>query len=82
MSAFPNPASSQMTVEFALPTADNVRVEIVNLMGSVVASLLNAPRSAGKHRINADVSGLVNGMYFVRVHTSTVSTSQPVQIVR
>lgn len=82
VSAFPNPASSQMTVEFALPTADNVRIEIVNLMGSVVASLTNAPKAAGKHRINADVSGLANGTYFVRIHTSTVSSSQPFQVVR
>ena len=62
----PNPFALRTTIRFALPRAVDVRLEVYNLAGRRVATLVNGPREAGRHAVPFEPSGLRSGVYFVR----------------
>ncbi len=68
----PNPLHGSTTIALALPVAGNVSVEIFDVRGRRVKTLVDEARSAGYHDIvwyGRDASGSVvgSGVYFCRV---------------
>ncbi|NQU32316.1 MAG: T9SS type A sorting domain-containing protein [Bacteroidetes bacterium] len=51
---YPNPFSGETTISFVLSEDGNTKIEILDIRGSLVASLLNGHLSAGKHNVNWD----------------------------
>jgi hypothetical protein len=67
---YPNPFNPTTTVAFALPVRANVNVEVYNVLGQSVRTLLNEDRPAGYHSIawdgtNAAGHQLGSGTYFL-----------------
>ena len=67
---YPNPFNPSTTIEFDLPAASDVRLDVVNALGENVATLVNGRRAAGRYAEVFDASGLPSGMYFCRLLTS------------
>ena len=64
---YPNPFNPSTTISFALPQQANVKLNVYNIIGEVVAELINANMTAGFHQINFDASNLSSGLYFYRI---------------
>lgn len=64
---FPNPTAGRATVRFELAEAGAVRVDLVDALGRVVATLADGPYAAGPHEVAVDTSGLPAGVYAVRL---------------
>jgi subtilisin family serine protease len=64
---FPNPFNPATTIEFSIPQASNVKIEIYNIVGELVASLVNKTLDAGYHRINFNAGSLPSGTYVYRL---------------
>ncbi|MEM1116089.1 MAG: T9SS type A sorting domain-containing protein [Bacteroidota bacterium] len=62
----PNPSRDAARVQFALPEAGDVTVEVVDLLGRRVATLADRPFSAGPHSLDLPRS-LASGTYLVRL---------------
>ena len=67
--AYPNPFNPSINITYDLPNADHVRVEIVNLLGQHVKTLVNGMQSSGTYTYKwdgKDASGMFlnSGMYF------------------
>jgi hypothetical protein len=63
--AYPNPASSQVTVEYNLPPGTpGKHLSLYNAYGQVLRDLLLPGRSG---KVHIDVSGLPEGVYFYGV---------------
>ena len=60
---FPNPFNPATTIEFSIPQVSNVVIDIYNVIGERVASLVNKTLDAGYHRINFDAKNLPSGTY-------------------
>ena len=83
----PNPASGPVTLSFALPRAAEVDVDVLDLQGRVVRSLLHGARSAGRHSLTwdgADDQGRESapGVYFARVKAGVEASTQRIVRVR
>ena len=63
MQNYPNPFNPSTTIEFSIPQMSNVSIEIYNVIGELVASLINQSLDAGYHRINFNASNLPSGTY-------------------
>ncbi len=68
---YPNPFNPSTSIRFALPADSRVSVEIYNVLGQRVRSLVNETLPAGYHTIEWNGSGisdqiLGSGVYFVR----------------
>ncbi len=65
--SYPNPFNAQTTIEYALPEAAHVTIEIYNLLGRKAETLVNQHQQAGYHQITWDASEVCSGVYFYKV---------------
>ncbi|MBD3232978.1 MAG: T9SS type A sorting domain-containing protein, partial [candidate division Zixibacteria bacterium] len=68
--SYPNPFNASTTITFELPAAGNVNLEVYNLMGQKVATLLEEYRVAGSHKVKWDGSDYSSGIYFYRLESN------------
>ena len=66
LGAFPNPASDQVTIQFANPTAHNALLEIYNIQGQLVEST-QIDGGADHVQHNQNIDALSNGVYLVKI---------------
>lgn len=64
---YPNPFTGSTTITFVLPGAASVLLEIVDLLGRVVATPVDDTRTAGRHRIEVSTDKLSSGTYLLRL---------------
>lgn len=64
---FPNPVSSNATIEYILNVPSIVAIEIYDLMGNKVADVYQGHQSAGTYSANFQPNGISNGIYLCRV---------------
>ncbi len=69
---YPNPFNPETVIEFELAKSGQVRLEVFNVLGRRVRSLIDGPYPAGAHRVTFDgrsSSGqrLASGIYFYRL---------------
>jgi len=70
-SCSPNPFSDFTIISYKLPVQSDVRLEVYNLLGEKVVTLVNTKQLAGLHqyRFSATEYGLSSGVYFVQFKT-------------
>jgi hypothetical protein len=70
-SQYPNPASTNITLEFSTPTDEHVNLTIVNIQGKTVASIYNSSTVANQgYKFNHDITDLQSGIYLIHFETS------------
>ncbi len=67
-SNYPNPFNPSTTIQYDLPRSARVEVQVYDVLGRMVATLVNNERqSAGAHSIRFNGSNLASGVYFFRL---------------
>jgi len=64
---YPNPFNPSTTIEFGVPAPGLVRVDLFDVQGRLVRSLVNATLPAGHHSAHVDMSSMPSGMYVYRM---------------
>ena len=69
---YPNPFNPATTIKYALPEASQVRLEVFNVVGQVVRTMVDAHQNAGRYVVQWDASNdngvnLSSGIYFYRL---------------
>lgn len=64
---YPNPAISTTSIDFVLGNAAQVKLEVMNLQGKVVRTLMNKSLEAGLHQTTLNTSALRKGIYICRL---------------
>lgn len=68
MRCLPNPVSRNTVIQFALPVAGEVCIELFNAAGQKIRTLVRGRFDAGVHQLPVDASSLSHGVYFVHVN--------------
>lgn len=66
---YPNPAQSQITIEFNTTEKSFFSVQIKNILGKTVKVIDDRAFSNGKNKIKIDVSEFSKGLYFVQLQS-------------
>ena len=74
-SVHPNPFNERTEVRFQLATASRVRIEVYDILGRQVATLLDGQASVGRHAVSLDASTMSSGLYFLRMQATTLDGS-------
>jgi hypothetical protein len=69
VSAFPNPFNAATTISFSLPASSRVSLEVFDILGRRVETLLNEKLTSGEHSVAFDGADLAAGLYFARLTT-------------
>jgi CSLREA domain-containing protein len=65
--AYPNPFNPVTHIRYGLPTLSNVKIEIYDMLGRKVSTLIDGQKPAGFHTVNFDGSNLSSGVYLYRI---------------
>lgn len=76
----PNPSAGAATVRVTLPSAEAIRVSVVDALGRTAAVLHDGTLGAGEHALS--VRGLAPGVYTVRVQGAAGVSAQRLTVVR
>jgi hypothetical protein len=80
--AFPNPARTQATIRYDIPRPQRVRLELYDVTGRLVRTVVNVQKVVGRQEVTLNVSNLASGMYFYRLSTGNTSETRKLMIVR
>lgn len=64
---YPNPFNPSTTIEFALPANVHTLIEVYDILGSRVKTLLNEEKEAGYYSIPFEMGSLAAGTYIYRI---------------
>lgn len=75
-SLYPNPFNPELTISYSLESSLPVRIDIVNIRGQIIKTLVNETKEAGTHRqvwngIGTDGRSCSSGVYFVRMRAGS-----------
>lgn len=84
---YPNPFNPSTVISFTLPTAAEVRLDVINLLGQRVTTLVDVALSAGEHFVTwsgEDQSGnrVASGVYFYRLETDDFSQTRKMLLLK
>jgi hypothetical protein len=79
---FPNPFNPKTTIQYNLPERCLVRIEIFNVLGEHVQTLVNKTQSAGKYQFNFDASSYSSGIYFYQLTAASLNDGKNFSNVR
>ncbi len=64
---YPNPFNPTTVIRYQLPVQSDVRIEVFDILGRRVATLVNETMEAGTHQVTFDGSRLASGIYHYRL---------------
>lgn len=79
---FPNPFMDQTNIPITVPQQMHVRVEIVNVLGANVQTLVNEELETGYYEIPVDLRSFSSGVYFYRMFTNEGIETKKMLFVR
>lgn len=79
---YPNPFNPSTRISFALPFAAEVKLQVWDMLGNEVATLINERLTAGPHQITFAPQKLASGVYFYRLQAGDVSIMKKMVLMR
>ncbi|UCE24091.1 MAG: right-handed parallel beta-helix repeat-containing protein [Candidatus Zixiibacteriota bacterium] len=79
---WPNPFNPSTDIPFELPTAAHVKLEILNLLGQPVATLIDRPMEAGFHTARWEATGQPSGVYFYRIRSDSFCSCRKMVLLK
>ncbi len=73
---YPNPFNPTTQIKFSIPIRSNVTIDIFNLLGQKVKTLINKELSAGNHVVDWDASDVSTGLYIYKMTAGNFSQSK------
>ena len=80
-SPWPNPSSGAVSVTVTVPQTEDVRIEVLDVLGRHVMDL-EMLLSAGQHDVRLDIPATASGVYWIRSTSSRHVATRPLTLVR
>lgn len=68
---YPNPFNPSTTIGYSIPAEAKVTLEVLDVLGRKVATLVDAVQSAGFHSCRWEANDVPSGVYFYRMKAGT-----------
>lgn len=78
----PNPARDKTALTYTLPEPSDVRIEIYNMLGQRVKTVVEATKQPGTHEVTVNTSTLSSGVYFYRLQAGSQRETRKMTVVQ
>jgi hypothetical protein len=79
---FPDPVKDNATVNFLIGSATSIRIELFTLLGEYVSTVFDGHRESGLHSLGFNTAGIPSGTYYLRMASSTATTTRQLRILK
>lgn len=79
---YPNPFNPVTTIRYALPKQADVLLEVYNLLGQSITTLVNEQMPAGFHDVQFGANNLPTGYYIYRIQTDGFNDVKKMVLVK
>ena len=84
---YPNPFNSQTNIEYQVPTQSIIKLEIYNILGQKIRTLVNQEKSTGNYSVSwdgkNDFGDSVNsGIYFIKFSSDNFSDTKKMTLLK
>jgi len=80
--AYPNPFNPTTTMTLTMPVSGDMQVDIYNLLGQVVTTLISGYKESGTYNLTWDASDVSSGMYFIKAQADGFAKTQKLMVVK
>ncbi|UCG61687.1 MAG: T9SS type A sorting domain-containing protein [Candidatus Zixiibacteriota bacterium] len=79
---YPNPFNPTTDISFSLPQATHVKLEVFNIMGQRVSTLVDRQMAAGTHTVTFDGGQVASGTYLYRLQAGDKVETKKMSLVK
>ncbi|MDL1892406.1 T9SS type A sorting domain-containing protein [Sphingobacteriales bacterium CHB3] len=82
---YPNPFNPTTTIKYQIPnlkSQTHVTLKVFDPLGREVATLVNEERKPGNYEVSWDASGMSSGVYFYRLQTPTLMSTNRMVLMK
>ena len=79
---YPNPFNPSTTIKYDLPSPCRVNIEIYDILGRRVMTLVDEEQVAGSHQAIWNASDKASGIYFYRIQAGEFVETKKMLLVR
>ncbi len=79
---YPNPFNPSTQIQFSLPEASKVTLNVYNIIGQLVTNLVNESLGAGLHKVTFNGYGLPSGIYIYKLRTNNFVKTKKMTLLK
>jgi hypothetical protein len=79
---YPNPFNPSTIIKYSIPQDDIVSLDVFNLLGEKVASLVNGFQKAGRYEIKFNASYLASGIYVYKLNSGSFNSVKKMLLMK
>lgn len=79
---YPNPFNPVTNIRFGLPKPAKVKIDVFNVIGQRVVTILDERRPAGYHVVTFDAQHMASGTYFYRIEASEFTETKKMLLLK
>jgi len=79
---YPNPFNPVTTIQYDIPEAGEMRLDVYNILGERVATLAQGNHHVGRYTIRWDAAGMSSGMYFYRISSAKFTATKKLVLMK
>ena len=82
LTCYPNPFNPQTTLSYALNQTGNVQIEVYNVKGQKIETILNTEKEAGSYSLTWQADNLASGIYLIKFAAPHYNKVQRVMLLK
>ena len=82
MQNYPNPFNPTTTINYSVSKPGYVKIKVYDLLGRIVATLVNENKPIGNYSVQLNAAKLVSGIYFYRMESGSFTQTKKLLLVK
>jgi hypothetical protein len=79
---YPNPFNPKTTIRFSLDKKSNVKLQIFDITGGLIETLVSKNNPAGEHTVTWNASNVTSGIYFCQITVDGQSMTRKMTLLK
>jgi hypothetical protein len=79
---YPNPFNPNTVILFDIPKNENVKLEVMDILGRVIKTVYSGRLNAGKYRSEIDMSDVSSGIYFYNLSAGSFNETKKMILIK